>query len=330
MPIQVSVLMPVYNAAPYLGEAIDSILGQTYADFEFIILNDGSTDASASIVDSYQDTRIKHISNKTNAGLVATLNAGIDLAQGEYIARMDADDTSLPERFAKQVAFMDRHPEVGACGTAYRYFGDLDRTEIPIQDTREAFTFLSRNSSLGHPTTMIRRSVLTQNSIRYESRYGFAADYAFWIRIGQFAQITSLPEPLLRYRWHSSNMSKTDPDRKKAVARARMLWHELMIGRGLEEPEKKYFEEDSPSLEAFRAGRNLIQTIVKNPMNPGLDAAYYGKLAVTEWELKIVEQMGLRGLVACFLQPTFRKRSRASAVGLVAQYLKKFGVKLKP
>lgn len=329
MPIKISVLMPVYNAAPYLREAIDSILGQTYADFEFIILNDGSTDASGSIVDSYQDTRIKHINNKLNAGLVATLNTGIDLAQGEYIARMDADDISLPERFAKQVEFMDRHPEVGVCGTAYRYFGDLDRTETPLQDHREVFTFLSRNSSLGHPTTMIRRSVLNQHAIRYESEYGFAADYAFWIRIGQFAHLTSLPEPLLRYRWHASNMSKTDPDRKNAVAQARMLWHELMIDRQLEKPEKEYFEKDTPDSEALRAGRNLIRTILKKSNHPYLNAAYYGKLAVTEWELNIIDQKGLQGLMSCILQPTFRKRSRATAVGLVAHYLGRYGIILK-
>ena len=321
--------MPVYNAAPYLRESIDSILGQTYADFELILINDGSTDSSGSIMDSYEDTRIKHIDNKTNAGLVAALNLGINLAQGEFIARMDADDISLPERFARQVEFMDRHPDVGACGTAYQYFGDLDRTEIPIHDSRKAFTFLSTNSSLGHPTTMIRRSVLNLHSIRYESKYGFAADYAFWIRIGQFAKITSLPEPLLLYRWHSSNMSKTDPDREKAVAQARILWHELMIGRELERLEKQYFEENATSLEAFQAGSNLILTILQQPNNQRVDAEYYGKLAVTEWELKIINGLGLRGLLTCFLQPTFRKWSRATAVGLAAHYLGRFGIKLK-
>ena len=330
MPPKISVLMPVYNAAPYLREALDSILGQTYADFEFLIINDGSTDTSRSIVDSYQDSRIKHIANTINAGLVAALDEGIELAQGEYIARMDADDISLPERFAKQVEFMDQHPDVGACGTAYQYFGDLDRTETPIQDTRKAFTFLSRNSSLGHPTTMIRRSVLNQHGIRYESKYGFAADYAFWIQIGQVAKITSLPETLLLYRWHSSNMSKTDPDLENAVAQARILWHELTIGRKLERPEKHFFEENAATLDAFRAGRNLILNIVRKPNNPCIDAEYYGKLAVTEWELKTIDQFGFPGLMRCFLNPTFRSRSRATAVGLVAHYLGRFGIKWKP
>ena len=121
---RISVIMPAYNAEKYIREAIDSILAQTYTDFEFIIIDDASTDATASIVESYSDERIRFFRNEHNMGVANTLNRGLDLAVGEYIARMDSDDISLPERFAKQVEFMDTHTDVIVCGSNAIVFGD--------------------------------------------------------------------------------------------------------------------------------------------------------------------------------------------------------------
>jgi len=114
---KVTVLMPVYNGEKYLNEAIDSILGQTFKDFKFLIINDGSTDGTADILKSYKDSRIKVTNNEKNIGLTKSLNKGLKMAKSEYIARMDADDISLPTRLQKQVEFMDSHPKVGVCGT---------------------------------------------------------------------------------------------------------------------------------------------------------------------------------------------------------------------
>jgi len=114
---QVTIIMPVYNGEVYLREAIDSILDQTLTDFEFLILNDGSSDHSVDIVRSYDDPRIRLVENEANLGVVQTLNRGLDLANGTFIARMDCDDRSLRDRLARQVAFLDDHPEVGICGT---------------------------------------------------------------------------------------------------------------------------------------------------------------------------------------------------------------------
>jgi len=113
---KVTVLMPVYNAEKYLKEAIGSILGQSFSDFEFLIINDGSTDSSVKIIKSYDDPRIRFIANEKNLGVIPTLNKGFALAQGEFIARMDADDISLPKRLELQADFMDKHPEAGAIG----------------------------------------------------------------------------------------------------------------------------------------------------------------------------------------------------------------------
>ncbi|MPR33424.1 glycosyltransferase family 2 protein [Salmonirosea aquatica] len=326
--MKISVIMPVYNGELYLREAIESILGQTYTDFEFIIINDGSTDTSGSIIDSYKDSRIKHIKNERNAGLVSALNVGIDLAQGEYIARMDADDISLPERFAKQVAFMNQHTEVGVCGTAYQYIGNRSGTITLPESFEKSFTFLSSNSCLAHPTVMIRRAVLEQHSIRYENDYPYAEDYAFWIRIGQVAHLTSLSEPLLSYRWHSANISQSTNRQSQSRARARILWYELALKCPLSDLQANYLEKKKLSWEVFKAGKKLIKSILSAKITLPVDYDYYGKLAVTEWELEIIDHFGLRGVIACLIDLVFRKKGTPTAIGLIAYYIHRFGVSL--
>jgi glycosyltransferase involved in cell wall biosynthesis len=114
---KISVVMPVYNGKEYLALAVESILRQTFADFEFIIINDGSTDNSADIAASYEDPRIKLLHNDKNLGLIPSFNRGLENSRGEYIARMDADDIAFPDRFKKQVAFLDDHPDIALCGS---------------------------------------------------------------------------------------------------------------------------------------------------------------------------------------------------------------------
>ena len=201
----VSVVMPVYNAEKYLREAINSILSQTYTNFEFIILNDGSTDSSAEIVRSYDDPRIVFIDNKKNAGLVAVLNQGLDLAHGEYIARMDSDDISLPTRFEKQVRFLQRHKSVGILGTFFHIFGAADRIET--KQKYPDLKFILQTSPVGHPTVMMRKSVLDEHNLRYDPRYKHAEDYELWLRAYDHTKIANIPEVLLNYRWSGDNVS---------------------------------------------------------------------------------------------------------------------------
>ena len=117
IPPLISVILPAYNAERFLEEAIDSILAQTYKNFELIVLNDGSTDRTEEIILSYNDPRIRYIKNESNLKLIKTLNKGIALARGKYIARMDADDISLPTRFEKEIEFMEIHPDIGVCSS---------------------------------------------------------------------------------------------------------------------------------------------------------------------------------------------------------------------
>jgi len=201
--------MPVYNAAPYVERAIRSILEQTFSDFEFLIINDGSKDASQAVINSIQDERIIFINHVQNRGLVETLNEGLQLARGKYIARMDNDDIAYPERFAKQVHLMELHPEVGLSGTAYFAFGDRKMVvNVPTTDA-DIRDFMRLNSPMGHPTVMMRKSVIEAYGLFYRQDATPAEDYRMWYDFSKVTQIQNLPEVLLEYRVHPQQMSSS-------------------------------------------------------------------------------------------------------------------------
>ncbi|GHU00933.1 hypothetical protein FACS1894186_2660 [Alphaproteobacteria bacterium] len=204
---KVSVLMPAYNAERYIAEATQSILDQTFTDFEFIIINDGSTDKTAEVIKSFQDPRIVFIDNRNNAGLIAVLNQGFDMARGEYIARLDADDISLPTRFARQVEFMDKNPDVGLLGTRFLNFGAC-REEISTGDGEiGVLDLMVKDLPIGHPTVMLRKAVFDKYNLRYDPDYVACEDYELWSRVVRYTKMAVLPECLLKYRRHDSQVS---------------------------------------------------------------------------------------------------------------------------
>lgn len=205
---RITVVMPVYNGQKYLRPAIESILNQTFGDFELLVIDDGSTDDSREICRSYGDARIRLQENKENLGLVRTLNKGLDLAGGEYIARMDCDDISFPERFARQVAFMEEHPEIGICGTWYEKISDRRPVlmRFPTEHETLRFFMLFDNPFL-HSTMFIRRAVLESRRLRFDPDYSHAEDYEFWARCAEYTRVANIPEVLLRYRFHPDNVS---------------------------------------------------------------------------------------------------------------------------
>lgn len=211
---RVSVLMPVYNGEKYLVEAVDSILNQTYRDFEFIIINDGSNDNTDRILCRYQqqDKRIRIINHERNQGLISSLNEGIDMSRGEYIARMDCDDISLPLRFQKQVEFMDQHREVAICGTWFKTFGLQKRTVCYPVDSKEICCTYLFSSAIGHPTVIIRTEVFRNNRVYYDPLYAHAEDFELWSRCSRSMLIANIPEVMLLYRIHSDGISVSKKD----------------------------------------------------------------------------------------------------------------------
>jgi len=203
---QVTVLMPVYNAEKYLREAIESILNQTFTDFEFLIINDGSTDSSKEISLSYSDSRIRYVENEKNLGIIDTLNKGIDLAKGEYIARMDADDISLSERLQKQVAFMNKNQDIDICGSQIKIIGAEIYSNYAINND-DIRIMLLENNHLAHPTVIVRKHKIKQ--VKY-SNYKAAEDYKLWIEMAKYSKLANIDKPLLHYRYHQNQISNID------------------------------------------------------------------------------------------------------------------------
>jgi glycosyltransferase involved in cell wall biosynthesis len=206
---KVSILMPVYNSELYVGEAIESILAQSFPDFEFIILNDGSTDKSEKIILSYKDERICYFKNSQNLKLAATLNKGLELANSEYIARMDSDDIAVPERLMKQIQFLDQNPEVGICGSNVELIGKWNFiTELSYTSNDIEAELLLKNPVF-HPTVMFRKSIVDKHRIRYNPSFEHLEDYYFWAELSRITKIVNLENVLVKYRWHEENISVT-------------------------------------------------------------------------------------------------------------------------
>lgn len=246
----VTLLMSVYNGEKYLREAIESILNQTYRNIEFLIINDASTDNSAKIIQSYTDKRICFFSNETNLKLTASLNKGIDLAQGKYIARMDADDVSLPVRIEKQVAFMEQHPQVGLCGTYVQNIGMNDPYVPPYKTTHDEIKFkLFFETHFPHPAAMLRKSVLDEHNLRYDTVNQVAQDYELWNKMINYCEVAIIPEPLVKKRSHPEMTSVKKGEEQLQVVKK--IHGELMRKLGATPS-----EEALDSYELFLKGAN--------------------------------------------------------------------------
>lgn len=202
--------MPVYNTkTEYLKEAIESILNQTYKDFELIVLNDGSVNNSEKIILSYNDERIKYFKNETNLGLPKTRNKLLDLATGEYIAYMDSDDISDKTRLEKQIFFLENNPNIDIVGTDCAKFPKFRLTQYYTDSQTIKNSFLFENCAICSASAMIKKSTLDRSRVKYDDKIANAEDYAFWLDLIDFANFSNIPEPLYNYRWHKKNVSKS-------------------------------------------------------------------------------------------------------------------------
>ncbi len=218
----VSVIMSTYNTEEeYLRAAIESILEQTYKHIEFIIIDDCSTDASREIIGSYQDDRIRLICNETNLGLTKSLNKGLKAAHGEFIARMDSNDISLPDRLEKQVALMRAHPDLIASGSAIQYFGlrndIVQKPALSPEEFRINLLFSNRYGII-HMTAMFRHALLLQHEITYNEAYRYAQDYRMWISCSQFGECGQMDQVLCKVSMISDGISVAKLEEQRACA----------------------------------------------------------------------------------------------------------------
>jgi len=226
----ISVVMPVYNGRQYLSEAVESILDQTFRDFEFVIIDDGSTDGSLDVLQTYaqRDRRIRIIS-RPNTGLVGALNDGLAEAKGTLIVRMDADDISLPERLARQVHYMECNPDCVAAGSSHYIITSRGETigEMMAETAadRISLMLLEGLSVLAHPATIIRADALRRVG-GYRAEFVHAEDYDLWLRLDEIGELGNLPETLFKYRWHFESIcQKQTATQCRHVIKARTEAH---------------------------------------------------------------------------------------------------------
>ncbi|KEO72595.1 glycosyltransferase family 2 protein [Anditalea andensis] len=239
----VTVLMPVYNGAEFLRETIDSILSQTYEVFEFLIINDGSTDDSEEIILSYDDPRIVYLKNESNIGIIDTLNRGLDHSRSKYIIRMDADDLALPHRIAVQVAYMEDNPDVVLSGSGKINFVNGNSTQDmvikPIVGEQLLYFNSIFNTSIPHPSAIFRNDIVQKYHLRYDHHFYGAEDKALWLDLAAYGKINNVPEPLIRYRNHANQISYTKLEEGRTSSVAKTFETLNKLGFSLEENQIK-------------------------------------------------------------------------------------------
>lgn len=219
----ISVIMSIFNEEEeWLIHAIDSILNQTYTKFEFIIINDNPTrNLNEQIVNRYKnlDNRIIYIKNHENIGLTKSLNIGLEIAKGEYIARMDADDYSFPSRLEKQINYLHQHPNIIATGTWVNYFGNINKKNTEYRcSPEEVRNFLMIFTPMAHPTIMIKKEAFSTFGIRYNEEFRYAQDYELFYQLSKVGDLSNIPEILLNYRTANNQISHQNNSHQKTLA----------------------------------------------------------------------------------------------------------------
>ena len=215
----VSILMPVYKTAPYLREAMDSMLSQTFADFELIVLNDCSPDNAEEILEAYDDPRIVRYKGEKNAGLSNVLNVGIGMARGKYVARMDSDDLSLPRRLQVQVDFLEAHPEIDLVSVGMQLFGAKEEVWVRERNPEKVKINALFHSPILHASSLWRKNRFEDNGLCFRQEMVPAEDYDLWTRaLLKGLKLVNLPDILYRYRIHP-DQATTQTDRTTAKCR---------------------------------------------------------------------------------------------------------------
>lgn len=218
MSPSLSILMPVYKTAPFLSEAIDSILSQSFPDYELIVLNDCSPDNAEAILDGYDDPRIVRYLGTKNQGLANVLNVGIEMARGKYIARMDSDDLSSPGRLQVQMDYLESHPDVDLVSVGMRLFGAKDGVWIREKDPDKVRITALFHSPVLHASSMWRKARFEENGLRFRQEMVPAEDYDLWARaLVKGLTLVNLPDVLYQYRIHPNQATvQTDKTTEKS------------------------------------------------------------------------------------------------------------------
>jgi glycosyltransferase involved in cell wall biosynthesis len=287
--------MPVYNRERYVGAAIESILGQTFPDFEFIIVDDGSTDETVHVIESFDDPRIRLVSLDTNRGISHALNMGIGVAKGKFIARADSDDISLPRRLERQLEYMDSHPDIGICGASIGWV-DANGHPLPkpfdewhaITDPEQAKIRLLYGVPFAHPTFFVRRWIY--QAIPYRSHWDLAEDYGFLVEASRLTSLGGLKEKLMLVRQHPERSSRLQIARQNEIAMQISMAMLMQLGVTLDQNDRenwRLFFRPPPwplSTEELRAVDELgARILTANMKSKKLDAGLLQSFFSKQW-----------------------------------------------
>ena len=214
---KISVLIPVYNCAPYVTAAVNSILTQTFPDFEVVIIDDCSTDNTVQLIQEIDDDRIKIIRKPHNTGITDSLNMGLELAEGKFIARMDGDDISVNTRFEEQVELLENDPSLVLCGSWMQIMSTDEIVKVPVEHDEIKTEMLAANCVM-HPTVMIRTSFLRENNLKYNRALEPSEDYDLWVRMIEKGKFHNIPKALLMHRLHDGQTSETRSSEQQTKA----------------------------------------------------------------------------------------------------------------
>lgn len=286
---KVTVLLSVYNGEDYIKNAIISVLEQTYTEFDLLLMDDGSTDKSAEIIHSFEDDRIKYIKNEQNMGLTKTLNKGLNLTDSEYIIRMDSDDICYPERFEKQIKYMDENKHLVVSGSNVRQFSATGwdyKTNVNTKP-EEIRTELLFNCPLKHPSVIMRNSIIKKENYQYSTEHIATEDFGLWRKISEKYDLGNLKNVLMDYRIHDQGISVQANKKRESRDKAHILIYKESFDRlGIAYTDKdltlfrcfvthslEFSEENSKQLSDFLF---KIKNVIKD--NPKFDVNFYEKL----------------------------------------------------
>lgn len=319
----VSVLIPCYNVEKYVTEAVKSISNQTYQNLEIITINDCSSDNTLLILEQLakEDSRIRVISNEENLKLIKTLNKGIGLCNGEYIARMDADDISLPTRIEKEVDFLERNKDHDIVSTLFYAFPseNPDKKSFhhsPLKDS-ELRAFILFKSGICHPAVMIRKRVFTDLGLKFESEYLHVEDYALWSEAIYKTKIANIGEPLLLYRVHQQQVSSLHENLQLENKKKVFKIHAKQLGLPLDDDFINIYAsvaeavpEKSSMAYLDKCEHLLLSLIDRNKETQFCDKEYLEKLASIHWlRLCANSRLGLKVVEKLKLSPLYIKEN---------------------
>lgn len=294
--ILVSIIMSVYNDEKYLNEALDSIFAQTIQNFELIIIDDCSTDDTVKIIESYHDKRIRLMVNDKNEGLTKNLNKALKYVRGKYIARMDGDDRSRPQRFEKQIAFLEENPDLMLISCRTHMFGEEDLIS-DIQGTpKQLQTMMLIRPVLAHPGFMMRRELIEVHGFQYDETYRSAQDYNFAVRVAREFSIGITKEILLDYRVHKKQVSnKFNGEQMNNASRVRNMqldWLGIQLNSEQRDVLEKWSREvKNVSPDEYKEAYRLINIFIQG----NLKTYIYSEKELKEELIKLLIQWIIRG-----------------------------------